>query len=274
MKFKLLSVFVIGFTLVLMNSCKKEDTNVENEFITSSEDMTTQQDILESNETEISDQIEQGLVSLESRGFPTRTWTNPKGTFPNTLTIDYGTAGVTGPHGHVRKGKIIIDISAPITQTAAIRVVNHENFYIDDVLVEGTVTLTNAGLNSTNQLVFLRTVADRKLTLPSGKTISWNATQTLTQLEGGSTPDIKLDDVWSINGVSSGVNRGGKNFTVTTTEPLVSKFTCRWVVEGVINLVVESKVLSIDFGDGACNNVATVTLPDGTTKEVNIKRWW
>ena len=98
MKFNLILGLSLSLSLLFASSCKKDD-EIINEFVTASEDLTTQQDILEANESEITDQIDQGLVSLTTRGFPTRTWTGPKGTFPNTLTIDYGTTGVTGPNG-------------------------------------------------------------------------------------------------------------------------------------------------------------------------------
>lgn len=276
MKFNMLFGLCLSLGLLFLNACKKDDEGIGNEFVSSSEDLTTQQDLLEDNEYEITDQIENGLMELTTRGFPTRTWTNPKGTYPNTLTIDYGTAGVAGPNGRIRKGKIIVNITAPIQTVGAVRVVSHEDFYIDDVKVEGTVTLTNQGPNSNGQNVFQRVVVGRLLTFPSGKTLNWDATHTLTQLEGGATPDVKLDDVWSIAGFSNGVNRNGKSFSANTVEPLISKskLVCRWIVEGIITLTVDTKNLTVDFGDGACNNVAVVTLPDGSTKEVNIKRWW
>ncbi len=274
MQFNRFFSFLLSLGLLWLTSCNKDNDSVANDFITSSEDFTAQQDILDANETEVTDQIEAGLVALTTRSFPTRTWTNPKGTFPNTLTIDYGPDGVTGPFGHVRKGKLIIQISAPLKTVGSIRTVSHQDFYIDDVKVEGTVTLTNQGTNGFGQNVFLRSVSDRKLTFPSGKTISWNASQVITQLDGNATPDIRLDDVWSILGTSSGINRAGKLFNVSTSEALVFKFTCPWIVKGSISLTIENNTLSVDYGDGGCNNDAILTLPDGSTRDIKIRRWW
>ncbi len=264
----------LTFSVLLMNSCKKDDQSISSEFTIASEDLATQQDLLDANETEINDQIASGLLELTTRSFPTRTWSNPKGTYPNTLTIDYGTSGVTGPNGKVRKGKLIIQISNPITMVGATRIVNHEEFFIDDVKIEGTVTLVNQGPNSNNQTVYIRTVVDRKLIFPSGKTCSWNATQILTQLEGESTPELKLDDVWSINGASNGVNRSGKTFNVVTSNALIIKALCKWTVKGTAVITLDSSSITIDFGDGSCDNLATITLPDGRTGEIRIRRWW
>jgi hypothetical protein len=274
MKRSFLWAMFLGPVLFMISSCAKDDDGTANDFVTSSEDITTQQDILDANETEIGDQLEAGLLDLTTRSFPVRTWLNPKGTYPNTLTIDYGPDGVTGPHGHVRKGKLIIDMTAPWYEAASVRTVTHENFYIDDVLVEGTVTVVNQGPNPSSQMVWERVVSDRKLTFPSGKTITWDANQTITQLEGGQTPQLRSDDVWSISGTSDGINRAGKDFSGATTEALVFRFNCPWIVSGAFSLTVDGVTISIDYGDGLCNNAAILTLPDGSTKEIRIRRWW
>ncbi|MBK8450034.1 MAG: hypothetical protein WBO31_09255 [Saprospiraceae bacterium] len=266
--------FCLMMALIFLSACKKDDDFVISEFIVISEDLTTQQELLEDNELEITEQIETGLQSLMTRGFPTRSWSNTKGTYPNILTIDYGTAGVTSNNGRIRKGKIIVQLSAPITSTGAERIVSHEDFFIDDVKITGMVILTNQGQNALSQNLFLRTVTGRVLSFPTGKTIRWNALQTLTQLEGSNTPNLKSDDEWSILGTSSGVTRSGKIFNTSTPVALISRFSCPWIVKGISNLTFESNAFSIDFGDGTCNNAATLILPNGNTKEFYFRRWW
>ncbi len=151
---------------------------------------------------------------------------------------------------------------------------SHENFFIDDVKVEGLVSLTNKGLNAASQPVFDRIVTNRVLSFPDGKTISWNAVQSIIQTEGAGTPLLRLDNVFSIGGSSSGINRKGERFTVSTTDPLIINATCTWIVKGIINLSLNSNQISINYGDGTCNNAASITLPDGTVREINIRRWW
>jgi len=273
MKKQFLMAFIGGLTTFLFPSCNKEQDGIANEFASSSEDMTTQQYLLEINESEINDQMDLALNALTTRGYPTRTWSQAKGSYPNTLTIDYGPDGVTGPYGHVRKGKLVIDYTAPLNSAGAVRTLNHEDFSIDQVQVEGTITLTNQGLNPSGDLVFLRVVLDRSLTFPSGKVSSWNASQILTQVEGVGT-DPRLDDVWSITGSASGSNRDGKNFSLNTPEALLYPTACRWIVDGIISITIEGESISIDYGDGSCNNDATITIPDGSTQAIKIRRWW
>lgn len=274
MKHNAIVSLLLIFNIFILNSCVKDRNELTNNFVSTSEDLTAQQDLLDANELEITQQIEVGLLAMTSRSFPTRSWTNPKGSFPNTLTIDYGPTGVKDSYNRVRKGKLIIFISAPIHNAGSIREVQHEDFYIDDVNIQGRVVLLNQGTNNAGQNEFLRTVTERKLIFPSKKAISWNATQIITQLEGNATPELRLDDVWSILSASSGTNRNGTNFTVTSSKKLIYKFTCPWIVEGAITLSIDNKSLSIDYGNGICDNNATITLPDGSTREILIRRWW
>lgn len=274
MNHKTCILLISAFVTFFFNACEKDRYGLENNFILTSEDLTVQQNFLDANEQEITEQIETGLVSMTSRSFPTRSWTFPKGVYPNTLTIDYGPSGVKDVANRIRKGKMIIFISAPIKNKGSIREVTHENFYIDDVKIEGKVILENKGQNNLGQNEFLRTVINRKLVFPSNKSINWNANQIITQLEGNATPEILIDDVWSILSASAGTNRNGTNFTVINTKKLIYKFTCPWIVEGVISLTLDTKTLSVDYGNGLCDNKVLITLPDGSTYDAFIRRWW
>ena len=270
---KVFSVLAI-LGVVAFQSCRKDGLFGDNAFVNSSLDLATQQNLLEINESEINDQIENGLQTAQTRTYPVRTWLNAKGTYPNTLIIDYGSAGVTGPNGHIRKGIITVQMSAPLNTTGAVRTVNHTNFYLDDIKIQGTVVLTNVGKNAMSQNVLSRLVTNRKLSFPSGKTIEWEGNQTLTQIEGSLTDKIIADDVWSILGSSTGVNRAGDSFTVTTVDALIYKANCPWLVQGKLSLSTNNSIYSIDYGEGFCNSLAVVTLPDGVTKEINLLRWW
>ncbi|MEP7197117.1 MAG: hypothetical protein ABI851_11415 [Saprospiraceae bacterium] len=266
------SVLII-LGILTLQSCRRED-QFENSFTSTSYDLTTQQNLLEANELEINYQIENGFKETSTRSFPTRSWANPKNTYPNTLTIDYGKSGVTGPYGHIRRGVLVVQISAPIYLAGSVRIVNHNNFYIDDVKVEGTVILSNQGKNSNNQNLFYRDVLNRKLIFPSGKSIEWNSNQSILQIEGNETEDFFLDDVWSIVGSSHGINRFGNEFSTQTINPLIYAVNCLWLVEGVFSITNNGDTYKIDYGNGDCNNIATLYLPNGDSKEINLNRWW
>jgi hypothetical protein len=117
-------------------------------------------------------------------------------------------------------------------------------------------------------------VIDGKLTYPNGNYIKWNSLKTISQIWGVAT-NIPHDDVFEINGGARGqVLRG--NLLVawesTITEPLIKRFTCRWIVKGRIKTVrlaasVNNPWIAVlDFGNGACDNLAFLTINGQTTQ--------
>ena len=65
--------------------------------------------------------------------------------------------------------------------------------------------------------------------------------------------------MWSSTGTATAVNRNGKDFTATITEPLIKRANCRWISQGVIDFSVGDRARSLDFGDGACDRFGTLT---------------
>ena len=239
------------------------------------EDSLAQNDQTEMADAEIDDAIPDDLVggSADDRGgCATITYAQPKGTWPNTITIDYGN-GCTQPGGITFKGKIIVKQSAKMTTAGATRQITYENFYVENVKIEGSRTVTNAGLNAAGQPVFTKTGTET-LTFPDGDTATRTINHVRTMTEGYNT-NIRADNVWQVTGTDTGVNRNGDAFTVTIKTALTKKFTCPWLISGVIELTVNGKTRSLDFGDGTCEREATLTLADGTEKEIKIRRrWW
>jgi len=258
---------------MLIYSCNKEET-------LNSQDVAEEMTVMEDIENEM-DAIADAEAFNFTEGIPVETrndcvvvtTTKPRGEFPNTITIDFGD-GCEGEFGRVRTGKIIINISDQMKNPGAVRTITFENFFIDDVQITGTRTLTNTGLNNDNKPTLSLVITDFTLIFPNGDQAVKNVNRVHTFMQGFLTPN-RLDDIWVITGTANGVTRDGKTFSVLTTTPLVKKGSCRWIVEGVIQITTETNTISLDFGDGACNGVGVITLPDGTTKEINLyRRWW
>ncbi len=206
-------------------------------------------------------------------GCPTVTVVPDDATFPRTITIDFG-EGCEGPNGRIRKGKIVVNQSDAIWVEGAVRTATFEDFFVDDAQMEGVRTIINEGSDAEGNLTFSRTVVDGKITFPNGKFITWESSYLLTQTTGGQTPNILSDNVFEVTGNASGTNRNGHDFTATIDEPLLKNKLCPWVSSGLITLIVEDKTLTLNYGSGSCDNKATLTLPNGNSREINIKRWW
>lgn len=250
----------------LFHACKKDDA--------ADADLMTAED-LAINE-DFSEQIDLAAnVAIEERGgsgsCPTVTLAQPWGTWPNTITIDYGTTGCAGPNGgHILKGKIIVEQTADMFTVGAVRTKTFDQFFVDDVRVSGTKSWTNNGKDAAGNWSYTKTATNMVLTYPDGTSTTWNHNHTSTLTQGGNTP-THWDNVWSTTGNSNGTNRNGKAFTATIVEPLIKRAGCRWISEGTIEFVRDGKTATLDFGNGTCDRFGRLTLPNGDTVVVRLR---
>lgn len=56
---------------------------------------------------------------------------------------------------------------------------------------------------------------------------------------------------------------------MTITQEDGSGFTCRTMLVGFGSIP-----LVMDYGNGACDQFATLTLPNGSAKQVKAGKWW
>lgn len=200
---------------------------------------------------------------------------NPPNFFPIKIVIDFGT-GCTGPNGVTRSGKIITTYTNRLVVPGAKATTTFENYKVNGIKVEGTHIITN---NSTpNERIFKIEVIGAKLTKPNGNWSEWNSTRTITQLEGLGTPNFPLDDIYKITGSANGkVKRGDLLFAWRSeiTEPLIKKFTCRWIVKGVIKVIrlnlsnTSPWVATLNYGNGICDNKAVLTI-NGVSHQITL----
>ena len=201
--------------------------------------------------------------------------------FPVRIIIDFGTAGCIRPaDGHSRKGKIIIDYSNRLTLPGAAATITFDNFYVDDTKIEGTATITNtSSSNSTPpSRQFTVDVTNGKLSTADGNYVEWNSHKTITQTQGLSTLLYPKDDVFQIEGSANGRAQKGNLLVAwqsTITSPLIKNFECRWIVQGTVKVVRASTSANtswtglLDYGNGNCDNQATVTI-NGVTHQITL----
>jgi hypothetical protein len=267
---KWLTATALGLAL-LFTACKKDETTaILPDQITAAEDQTSANDLYEDVDEQVDDAVATRGGGPED--CPTVTIVPTDGSYPRTMTIDFGTDGCTGPDGRVRKGQIVVNLTDTLSNAGAVRTATFVGFSVDGAQIEGTRTLTNTGVNTNGFTTFSRTVTGGRITFPNGDVTTWEANHEITLIEGGDTP-VLLDNVWEIIGGASGVNRRGRAFTTEITTPLVRKRNCRWVVSGIKTMTINGNELTIDYGDGTCDRKATVTGPNGNTREILI-RWW
>ena len=190
--------------------------------------------------------------------------------FPKTITIDFGDIGCEGENGNVRTGKIIFIITGRHWVEGSVKSVSFEDFTVNGFLVEGTKTITNMGRKENQNMYWKIEVEGAKITSPQGVAFQWESTREREWVAGEDTPAYIWDDIFEITGTTTGINRFQKSFAVTVQDPLVAKLACRFIVQGNVLIQLEGYPDAIlDYGDGECDSVATVTV-NGETKTIRL----
>lgn len=184
---------------------------------------------------------------------------------PRTMNVYYGETNYLCLDGNYRRGTINVSWTGRYRADGTIISITFDKFYQNDNLVEGTKTVTNVGRNTNGKMVFT-IVVNGKITNTAGTSHTWNSNRTRTWIEGEGTP-VVTDDIYEITGTTSGVNRNGISYTSTITEKLRVDLGCEWrITSGVIEITPSGKSMrKVDFGNGACDKIITVTV-NGKTK--------
>ena len=269
MKISILKITALLAFTFFMTSCQKDEPLEEQDF-ESAQSLSNSESVMDDLDDEAAFRM---TGSSSSSTCATITYANPISSFPNTVTIDFGTTGCVGPMGHVRKGKIIVEVSGSYFTPGSVRSVTSDGFSVDDWAVEGTRTVTNLGENADGQLQWSVVVSNATLTDPNEGQGTWSTSRIRTLLEGMETEGIE-DDVYEITGTANGTNRNGKTWEASITVPLLKPMSCRWIVSGTVETAVQGRngVHTLDFGNGDCDDKGIVTGPNGFQREITLRR--
>jgi hypothetical protein len=184
---------------------------------------------------------------------------------PFSVTLDWGT-GCTGNDGITRSGKITLSLSGMMNEKNSVATMKIENFTVDNKKISGVTKITYVGLNAGNNWPRYSVVTEGKIEFADNSVISYRSEYVRLQSEGSGTLSI-LDDTWRIEGTANGVHRDGTKWTAKTTKVMIRKGDCKWFGSGTLVITPEKgDVKTIDFGDGACDNKATMKIGEKITE--------
>ncbi len=208
------------------------------------------------------------------------TFLNSPAKFPVKIIIDFGTVGCKGRDGHVRKGKMITTYTNHLIFPQASTTTTFENFSIDSIKIEGVHKITNT--STLNVRSYNVRVEGAKITKPNGNYTEWNSIKNIVQIEGLGTPFVPFDDIFKIDGSANGKVKKGDvivSWRSEIIESLIKKFSCRWFVKGKVKTWIainnsattpnNAVIALLDFGDGSCDNKATLTV-NAVTREITL----
>lgn len=191
------------------------------------------------------------------------------GLWPKIITVDFG-AGCTNSFDNTRSGKINIVVTGKRLQPGSKKTVTFDNYYFNGIKVDGSKEFENLGYNDNQKMVFSIKLTDGKLTLPDGRFIERSFQHQREWLAGLLTRNI-WDDECLITGTASGVTIKGVAHTNSITTALDWKRVCRFIVSGVVEIKREGlETVTINYGTGECDAIATVTKGD-ETKEITLR---
>ena len=143
-----------------------------------------------------------------------------------------------------------------------------ENYVSDNKKITGTVKITSAGPNPGNGWPRYDFTSEGKIEFADKSIISFKYDGVTLQQEGTTTPTVLADDVWrtEIHSVS-GVNQDGTTWTAKSTKVMIKKSDCKWYNSGIYEITPsKGDKITIDFGNGTCDNKAKMTKGSVTTE--------
>jgi hypothetical protein len=178
---------------------------------------------------------------------------------PKVLTIDFGDTNCLCLDNKYRRGKIIITFSGRYRDPGTVITHTFENYYVNNNSVEGTKIVTNMGENDNGNFYFTIEVQGI-IQKEDGSTFTWNSSRVREWIEGSDT-HTRWDDVYLVTGTANGTRPNGLTWEREIIIPLRVELTCHFIVSGSIEMRPEDRpVRLLDFGNGECDNEATVTV--------------
>jgi hypothetical protein len=185
-------------------------------------------------------------------------------------TIDFG-EGCELPNGNILAGIINLSYAKDMDLAQKTLVLALENFSFNGVAVEGGADIVRVRSNANGNPQGTAN-ARFSATWLDGETASFEGTRTREWIEGYGS-GFWGDNVFLITGKRTFVNREGNTFVKEVISPLRRELSCRFIVSGVLNITRNTNTASLDFGDGSCDAKGILTLPDGSSEEVLLRRF-
>ena len=272
----ILSLMSLALILVFMAGCKKDsdDTNPP----ANSTKSATDNALAENLYNDVKDWSDQAMAGTTLRSTLTDTvfmGTCVLATLDTTasawvLTIDFGATNCLCTDGKYRRGKIIAVFTGPYWYPGTVITYTFDNYFVDYNQLLGTKIVTNKGLNNLNHLWWEITENGSVIKANNGGTITWISTKQLEWTEGMNTISVWWDDVYQLTGEAHGVNSANADYQYNITTPLKKKLNCQWIVSGVLTLQVTGlPLITMDYGDGTCNNNADIII-NGVTYPITL----
>lgn len=193
-----------------------------------------------------------------------------------TRTVDFGVEGCTLENGNTVKGKMVISFSNDFSTSTQTISYTFDGFYHNGKKLQGSKsivrTVKTTDLLATAHPVFTASI-DMTITFDDGGVYTRKGTLVKEQVEGFDTWFNWDDNAYLVTGSGTTTFPNGDTFSAEITTPLQFKASCKKSipVKGVLSITKNGATAVVDYGDGTCDTLATITK-DGVTEEVDLKK--
>jgi len=197
------------------------------------------------------------------------------GGLDSAIDIFFGNTDCTCLDGRTRRGHIIVywPVAQHYIDNGATLNMTFVNYYINDIGISGSRTITNTGTNLVGSQSW-KITANLTLVYPNGGgTATWTCNHTCALTQSNNVY------YFSVTGSANGTSRKGATYTITITSPLYLQVpywliktnpnpTCVDIESGQLTANVSTfpYPIYVTFGTalGTCSNTATATIDGGT----------
>jgi hypothetical protein len=272
---KIIFLFTLPAALFSLNGCRK-DTPGADDFTSTAEDIG-QAEMISADLDNMTSQVTR-MSSFTPENTPDPSYDHfgfsscavvTNDSINHILTLDFGN-GCMGHDGRTRSGRVVIASNGTgYFDPGSSWTITFDNFYVNGRHVEGIRSVTNNGLNNAGNMTWTIDAQNMKITRPDGSWRSWNSVRT-REMTAGYGDSTWTNDIYVINGTLTGTNSQGESINSVLTG-ITRDHACHFITSGTMTVTPASRpTRTIDFGNGTCDDLATVTR-NGMTRTIHLR---
>ncbi|QJB41444.1 hypothetical protein HF324_27820 [Chitinophaga oryzae] len=192
--------------------------------------------------------------------------------WPKKITIDYGDA-CRDNYGITRSGKMYITLTGLLFNNNTHIDIQLDGYKYNGIPVAGKNSISGISYNATTGIQYTTEITGGRISYSDTLIVGYTSKKTVKQTAGAGTPTPN-DNVYSIEGNASiNYEKGGPagNATIASQTPLLKANACKWVSQGKALVAYGSLSATIDYGNGVCDDKATITINGDKVREVTLK---
>ncbi|MEB8329098.1 hypothetical protein OO009_07000 [Flavobacteriaceae bacterium KMM 6897] len=143
--------------------------------------------------------------------------------------------------------------------------VTYDNFSVGEIEFNGTRSFTIEMGTDQNSIAY-NVTSDLTITKANGSILEVMGSKGVLITFGETLEEI----TFSVTGEWT-VNEGDNSYSLDVINPLVGNLACEFLTEGVLKINKNGLVVSIDWGDGECDDVATLIYPNDVREDFSLR---